>query len=282
MSTSIQDRCVTTEPSTRLVLITPTLAKQYLLQNKDNRKLRAPIIKKYASFMEKGEWILNDQSISFDVNGRLLNGQHRLNAVILSGITIKSFVTRNLPEDSFKYLDVGASRSQGDIHKMSKYCAALISSFHQITWKRDCTFTQINNARNYLLSSMNDRAITIEDLMDNRLCRTKKKIISSSISVLCLVYWIDKTGRDDVLLPFYEELINCSSSYENRRSLNSRGLAFLKQIETRKVGSWDRQLLCRTALSLYDPQKLHMKLLVPAGDEEFVGLRDWCLKVLGA
>jgi len=282
MSTSIQDHCEPTEPSTRLVLITPTLAKQYLLQNKDNRKLRVHVIRKYASFMEKGEWILNDQSISFDVNGRLLNGQHRLNAVILSGITIKSFVTRNLPEDSFKYLDVGASRSNGDIHKMSKNLSALISSFFQITWKRDCTFTQIDNARNYLLNNMHDRVITIEDLIDNRLNKVRAKIISSSISVICLVYWIDKTGRDDVLLPFYDDLVKCSASYENRRTLNSRGLALLKQIETRKIGSWDRQLLCRTVLSLYNPQKLHMKNLIAASDEEFLELKNWCLKVLGA
>lgn len=267
--------------TTQVVDITPTLAKQYLLENKDNRKLREKLIKKYASLMKNGEWVLTDQAISFDVNGRLLNGQHRLNAVVLSGVTIKSLVTRNLPGDSFKYMDQGAMRTQSDIHKMSPKASGVISSFNQILWKSDITFTQVDHARTYVLVNKNGEETTIESFIDDRLSERKAKIISSSLSLACIIYWVDKTGEDEFLINFYEDLLKCSKSYELRRSLSSRGLSLLKMIETNVIGSWNRNDLLKKFLTFYNPDKSNVSLIKDATDEECQDLKNWCLKVLG-
>ena len=46
--------------------------------------------------MQNGEWKLNGKSICFDWNGRLLNGQHRLSAVVRSGVPLTTLVVRGL------------------------------------------------------------------------------------------------------------------------------------------------------------------------------------------
>lgn len=60
-----------------------------------------------------GRWKVNGDTIC--LNGdRLLDGQHRLAAVVASGVTIQSFVIDGLPSDVFNTKDVGKRRSGGD------------------------------------------------------------------------------------------------------------------------------------------------------------------------
>ena len=49
--------------------------------------------------MQDGKWRLNGKTICFDSTGRLLNGQHRLSAVVRSGVTLTTVVVRGLDPD---------------------------------------------------------------------------------------------------------------------------------------------------------------------------------------
>lgn len=98
-----------------IVSVTPEMAKQWLDTNaKNNRKLRKGIVARYASDMIKNRWQVTGEAIKFAVDGRLIDGQHRLNAVLLSKKTIQVAVVRGLPADAMKVLDTGQSRSAGD------------------------------------------------------------------------------------------------------------------------------------------------------------------------
>lgn len=46
--------------------------------------------------MQDGKWKLNGKTICFDRTGRLLNGQHRLSAVVRSGVSLTTVVVRGL------------------------------------------------------------------------------------------------------------------------------------------------------------------------------------------
>jgi len=78
--------------------ITPELASQFLKFNKINRPLREAAIEQYALDMRKGHWVLNHQGIAFDTKGNLVDGQHRLHAIIMAGLTIKMLVTTGMEE----------------------------------------------------------------------------------------------------------------------------------------------------------------------------------------
>lgn len=104
-----------TKVTTRVEVITPDLAKLYLLQNGGNRRLSQTIIDSYARSMKNGEWLLSNDAISFDENGLLLNGQHRLHAVCKSEVPCEFLVVRNLQRGTFGIMDNGKSRSVSDV-----------------------------------------------------------------------------------------------------------------------------------------------------------------------
>jgi hypothetical protein len=104
-----------------LMTITPELAKQLLsLNTSANRAVRKAKVDSYAKDMISGLWRLTHQGIAFDWHGNLVDGQHRLHAILKSGVTLQVYAYRGLNPDHFAVLDTGAARSAGDfLKKMS-------------------------------------------------------------------------------------------------------------------------------------------------------------------
>jgi hypothetical protein len=71
--------------------------------------------------MKDGDWKLNGESIVFDDNGNVIDGQHRLTAIVESGVTIKSVVVRGVDRSTFTSIDSGVRRDGGDILAVSGY-----------------------------------------------------------------------------------------------------------------------------------------------------------------
>lgn len=99
-----------------LETISPALAEIYLARNMDkNRRKKKQKINLYAQDMKTGHWETDtpDNIISFNVNGELVNGQHRLEAIIASGKSVDMWVWRDVPETVHMF-DRGISRSTAD------------------------------------------------------------------------------------------------------------------------------------------------------------------------
>jgi len=85
--------------TTKEILITPDLAKKYLSMSEGNRPLQKARIEGYVRDLQNGRWYLGD-TIKFDENGILIDGHHRLNAIVWSGIDTLTLVTHGLPVQS--------------------------------------------------------------------------------------------------------------------------------------------------------------------------------------
>lgn len=86
---------------TKIEKITPEIATEILERhNPRNRSVSESTVQIYATDMKNGKWKVTHQGIAFDVNGNLLDGQHRLWACVFSGITIEILVTRDLPVET--------------------------------------------------------------------------------------------------------------------------------------------------------------------------------------
>ncbi len=107
--------------TTSIETITPVLAKEWLGYNTNNRPLNRKLVQQYADAMTRGEWVLNGDSIRFSVTGRLLDSQHRLHAVLLSGVTIQSLVVYGLPDEVFETIDCGRRRGVADVLHINGY-----------------------------------------------------------------------------------------------------------------------------------------------------------------
>lgn len=96
--------------------MTPELAQKYLDTQVLNRKLNPDWVAALARSIEKGEWILDGNSIKMDDNGHLIDGQHRLQAVVLSGMTVEMEVKSGFPSDAINVIDTFTRpRSMSDI-----------------------------------------------------------------------------------------------------------------------------------------------------------------------
>lgn len=60
--------------------------------------------------MKNDQWYLSTDAIAFTPEGELVNGQHRLHAVIKSGVAVDFVVFKNYPKKHVKCLDIGKKR----------------------------------------------------------------------------------------------------------------------------------------------------------------------------
>lgn len=98
------------------IYVTPKLAHEWLSsRNKGNRSIGQGVAKRYAEAMKEGRWKLTHQGIAFDRDGLLLDGQHRLMAVILAQISVPFWIIPDCDRETFDVLDVGRRRTAGHL-----------------------------------------------------------------------------------------------------------------------------------------------------------------------
>ncbi len=95
--------------------ITPEMAKAILAGNTGNRAIRANAVRNMADDMRRGFWRLTHQGIAIAQDGRLLDGQHRLHAILDYGQPVEMMVARNVDPAAFSAMDRGRVRQVRDI-----------------------------------------------------------------------------------------------------------------------------------------------------------------------
>lgn len=98
--------------------ITPEAARSYLDMQVDNRRVRENRVRQWADDMKRGEFPAIAQPIMFTSDGRLIDGQHRLHAIVKAGIPVELLVARGVPLEHRRYIDGGAPRTAADVLHM--------------------------------------------------------------------------------------------------------------------------------------------------------------------
>lgn len=97
-----------------IAYITPETAKEimnaYEASTFANRTKTPSKVRKMAEEMKSGEWVYTGEPIIFDNEGILIDGQHRMSAVINSGTTQKFVIVFGLPRKSVIKIDSGSNR----------------------------------------------------------------------------------------------------------------------------------------------------------------------------
>jgi hypothetical protein len=96
--------------------VTPAMATRWLEANTRNRPVQQRRVDQYTRDMQAGNWYLSNDAVAFSTTGQLLNGQHRLWAIIESERTVQLLVVRDLPEESRAVMDLGQKRTAGQNH----------------------------------------------------------------------------------------------------------------------------------------------------------------------
>lgn len=101
-------------PTVQIIEVDPAMAESWLAKNPNNRNIRQPVVQSYARDMVSGNWMLNGETLKFDTDGKLIDGQHRLSAVVTADVTVPMVVMRGVDADVMDTVDVGAKRTYAD------------------------------------------------------------------------------------------------------------------------------------------------------------------------
>lgn len=95
--------------------ITPDTAREMLSRNTKNRPLNKTHAQRFRDAIAAGEWWMNGETIIFATDGTLLNGQHRLWAVVASGVPIDVLVVNGIDSQAFSTIDGVRARRPSDV-----------------------------------------------------------------------------------------------------------------------------------------------------------------------
>lgn len=114
---TVQEVEIFGEPITvRFMSIGPDLAEVILADfNKENRPFSDLNIKALTKEIENGKWQFNGESMSFNNKGNLSDGQHRLRAIIATGLTLPFLVVCGINKDAFPTINNGRTRTGSDV-----------------------------------------------------------------------------------------------------------------------------------------------------------------------
>lgn len=118
--------------------ITPQTASEMLRHNKVNRPIKKPNLDFLMRQMQDGSFCCNGEPIIFDEDSNLVDGQHRLTAIVKTGISTNMLIVRNVPRENARNYDGGAGRTIADqfvidgeppYHHNNAIIAAIMSAY---------------------------------------------------------------------------------------------------------------------------------------------------------
>lgn len=175
-------------PMSSVHKVTPAIATQWLSTNTANRPLSDAAVAKYASAMAKGEWKLNGEPIIFSADGKLMSGQHRLHAVVHSGVTIESLVVTGVEQEVFDTLDTHRPRSAADVLSMKGYTnTRKLASAIRAYIKQLVSYNDARNINNHEIAECIDANPEIAQWFA-KYASSKRILPSAVVGIIALIH----------------------------------------------------------------------------------------------
>lgn len=115
------------------ILVTPEIAHDWLLKSKGNPRWKTgkfvdnKRVAKIAQDIIDNKWFPGNNSIAFDSDGVLVDGHHRLSAIVKSGKPVESIVVFGLEDSSLKHIDENRGRTYSQRLGLSPNVVAVVN-----------------------------------------------------------------------------------------------------------------------------------------------------------
>lgn len=192
--------------------ITPSTAKKWLeeLNYEDNRNLNESKVAFLSRQITNGHWIINGATICFDIENRLIDGQHRLAACILAKKPIESIVAHGLTTQAYTTIDQGWKRSHAQIFtgKGEKYAVHLVGACRRIWFHQ--TSGQMIAARRpessideleLVMEYHGDEIRPLAEMIISSYCH---KLAAGGLLIYCA--WLFQQANDEKCIGFFTSL----------------------------------------------------------------------------
>lgn len=141
--------------------VTPDMAAVMLARNESNRPMSRGTVSRYAETMKRGLWAYTRAPIIFAKSGRLQDGQHRLSAVVSSGVPCDFDLVFGDADENFAFIDIGKVRSAGDIFKING-----VQHWNAVAAISALVWSYANDAFSFGVSGTTARKITTAELYE--------------------------------------------------------------------------------------------------------------------
>lgn len=227
--------CKISNASPRPILITPEMASEMLAKNTNNyRSIKKSVVDVIANSIILGQWKINGATIRFSEEGRLMDGQHRLHAIVKAGIAVPCFVVYGLPEESDITIDIDGELRKLEDHLIKKEeCnAKVLSTVIRNLAKYDTGnfFDKTTRISSTSSVSILDRFPGIRDAVN----KFARKNLITRPSILAMCYFIIKMKHQDnveIVDEFFDKLVNGDSLEENSPLLILRNVFIASKIK---------------------------------------------------
>jgi hypothetical protein len=118
-----------------LMTITPQVAQSWLSKGSNFRVLDKKRAKRMAEDIVANGWALDGNPIKFDSSDALVDGQHRLHAIVLAGISVKAWVMTGADPST---VDTGKARTASQMFRAEgKRYYEVLASAATLLWRHD-------------------------------------------------------------------------------------------------------------------------------------------------
>lgn len=112
-----------------IVMVTPKMALEWLEKNHiSQRIMRDHTMFQYASEIESDSWYFNGDTIVFDTEQDMVNGQHRLCAIVYTGIAIPCLIVTGVSLKARPTIDTGKKRNLTETTGFEAYVCRVLQS----------------------------------------------------------------------------------------------------------------------------------------------------------
>lgn len=196
--------------------IDPKTAADLLSRNYENqRNVSKYVVDKYADDMQNGRWHYETAGpIIISDTGKVLDGQHRLLAVVKSGVTVPSYVRYDVPESSFIYIDANKPRTDAAFLRVPNATVVSAVARNVVSLAKSGRLSYANRkmsrAETLEFASRTDLMEIVESANDVR--RLTRRYPGYSLSsAATAMYLIRKTCGDRELYSRFTEAISSPS-----------------------------------------------------------------------
>lgn len=179
---------------TMVMEITPAQAAEFLKMNCSNRAVRPSWVRRLTDIIQRGEWMLTHQGIAITADNKLLDGQHRLKAIVASGQTVQMNVSFDCEPQSYMVVDGGVKRTTADHLAVPPGLVAVARLLFRLPNRTDATPPTSAQVAGVLAWSKD----VIEEV--RVIGATKTKRTSASVQMPLVVHLM--AGRAEVLPAF--------------------------------------------------------------------------------
>jgi hypothetical protein len=115
-----------------IVEVTPEMAAKFLAKSEGNRKLRESHAAKLSRAIVDGKYQLTHQAAAVTKRGRLIDGQHRMRAIMLANKAVQLAIAFDVPDDTYSVVDAGLLRNMADRLRADKFQTMVCTQLYRL------------------------------------------------------------------------------------------------------------------------------------------------------